>query len=247
MKTIKKVADTFTGGNVIATSITSSSTNNEVAGAKAVYDLSNELNMIKLNLSTQENFTETQAWRWHIVPLDTAEFNYGSGLSFNSSNHSVVIGANVSLVRISLTCTISQGTPATTRKAVIGAGTSYSVSSTVTLPPAGNVIMVDGQAVTYANTIITPVSQGDEIFIGVQTSDADTYRLIANKCCLVVEVLQKGSTASTNSLNTTRLMNTGELVGMGDRVELTDINSGDKQIISRENTLESENGSGDTI
>lgn len=38
MKTIKKVAEVFTGGNEIATTIDSTSTNSQVAGAKAVYD-----------------------------------------------------------------------------------------------------------------------------------------------------------------------------------------------------------------
>ena len=42
-------------------------------------------------------------------------------------------------------------------------------------------------------------------------------------------------------------MSTSELVGIGDRAELTDINVGEKEIVSRENTLESENGSGDAI
>ena len=38
MKTIKKVAEVFTGGNEIATTIDNTSTNSQVAGAKAVYD-----------------------------------------------------------------------------------------------------------------------------------------------------------------------------------------------------------------
>lgn len=57
MKTIKKVAEVFTGGNSIATSITSSSTNSEVAGAKAVYDYTTPKDTGWVDMSSYLNTT----------------------------------------------------------------------------------------------------------------------------------------------------------------------------------------------
>lgn len=48
MKTIKKVSESYVGDTPIATSISSSSTNDEVAGAKAVYDSLPQITQVSL-------------------------------------------------------------------------------------------------------------------------------------------------------------------------------------------------------
>lgn len=55
MKTIKKVSESYVGDTPIATSISSSSTNSEVAGAKAVYD--NLPTMTALTVTALSSFT----------------------------------------------------------------------------------------------------------------------------------------------------------------------------------------------
>lgn len=82
-----------------------------------------------------------------------------------------------------------------------------------------------------------------------------TYAL--TNVTFIVLYTKSTDTATTNSLNTTRLMNSGELVGMGDRVELTslaseltDNNVGEqevKEVTPSETTEEKTEGSGDTI
>ncbi len=52
MKTIKKVSESYVGDTPIATSITSSSTNDEVAGAKAVYDVIGQIETILQTLNS---------------------------------------------------------------------------------------------------------------------------------------------------------------------------------------------------
>ena len=80
----------------IATSINSSSTNNEIAGAKAVYDLHNDLKMISCKISS--NYTgNLVGWTPTTIPLDTVMVNEGN--CFTLSNNKIIVGAGVSLVR----------------------------------------------------------------------------------------------------------------------------------------------------
>lgn len=176
------------------------------------------LNAIKVTLNSNSSFTKSSAWAWQIVPINNQEFLYGTGLSFNSTNHSVVIGENVSVVEVTYTITIAQGTPATTRRAVAGATTDLTTLANTTITPQGNITMVNGQASTYSCTTIIPVTQGQEIALKVQISDADTYSFIGDRCCLLVRVIKTGTATQTRSANLT--MNTGSLVGSGEKSNL---------------------------
>lgn len=84
MKTIKKVSEVYTGGTPIVSTITSSSTNSEIAGAKAVYDFAQD------NYSTTEQVVGTWTdgkplYRKVInigaLPSSATQVNYPHGIS----------------------------------------------------------------------------------------------------------------------------------------------------------------------
>jgi len=188
MKTIKKVADTFTGGNVIATSITSSSTNNEVAGAKAVYD--NSLDVY----STTEQVVGT--WidgkpLYRRIMTGTIPSTSANGTYANITSD---IADNIDFAYIELQ--IAERTD----NIVVNFPRVYASFSS--------------QAYAQSNCSITSAKK-------LQVSNTTT-ELNAGTYYVWVNYTKTTDTATTNSLNTTRLMNSGSLVGMGNRVEINE-------------------------
>lgn len=245
----------------IATSITSSSTNNEVAGAKAVYDLHNGTDIIKVMLTSDDAYTPSSAWDWHTVALNAQELKYGDSFSFSASNKCITVNTNA-LIQIDWVVTIGLeagiSADATTARCYIRIVTDNS-STDAYIPPYANLVMVKGRANTTFGTIVANVTAGAPLYIKVQNELNEAHRLMGNRCGMTVRILQKSSGATLNSIspNTAKLMNTGELVGMGDRVELTslaseltDNNVGEqevKEVTPSETTEEKTEGSGDTI
>lgn len=85
----------------IATSITSSSTNTEVAGAKAVYDKVNEASLCVGSIDTNKNLTITTAWSSgsKIIPLDSFTTNVGGDYT-KSSDGGIIVGSAPKLIEI---------------------------------------------------------------------------------------------------------------------------------------------------
>lgn len=87
-----------------AIAITSSSTDDELPTAKAVYDFVNTYNRFdSITLFSQSNFSTTPAGNWTktLVALPSAYRTVGTGLSYEQSTHSVKIGAGIIGVAIS--------------------------------------------------------------------------------------------------------------------------------------------------
>ena len=181
MKTIKKVAEVFTGGNEIATTIDNTSTNSQVAGAKAVYDATLD------NYSTTEKVVGT----W----ID------GKPL------YEKVISATM---------------PATSSDGVFE-GATFTIGSNLdyVFIMAQWIEHTDGRKIplnylTNQPTVNARGNIGSDKTYGV-VSGISGYSNLPVKA--IVRYTKTTDTA-TNNLNAS-LTNTGSLVGMGDRAELT--------------------------
>jgi hypothetical protein len=196
----------------IATSITSSSTNNEVAGAKAVYDISQDV-------------------------YSTTEQRVGTWIDGRPLYRRVIAGKNTTAGDASYRVTVT-GIEAEEVRWFDG----YGYSSVPAYIPFGYL------GVTYTSGTF----KLDNVFFGnfrkYQGVNEIFYRTTyaLTNVTFIVLYTKSTDTATTNSLNTTRLMNTGELVGMGDRAELTTLaTSLDNEHV--ETTEEKTGGSGDNI
>lgn len=151
----------------IATNITSSSTNTEIASAKSVYDIKNKLSLILASHARQEiNFPS--AWTHVNIPVDTADI---SSNDYTISNGSVIVGNKPKVVEINLTIPmdgITSGThniglykknPNSTEKSIV----AYSFSG---ITPIWTVTL----------NAVTEVEEGTEIYIiGSKNTSGSLY------------------------------------------------------------------------
>lgn len=175
MKYIKKVSASYQGDTPIATSITSSSTNNEVAGAKAVYDFAQTE-----DITSQVTFTPESG----VTESGRTVYKRGSIITLIlTCNYNTRSASIFSLGTLSLTPMYQS----------YGVGTSYD-NSAGTFGAFGRI---------NTSGVVTAITTG--------TSYQVTFNI-------------DFPLATTNrSLNLMRGENTGSLVGMGDRAELTSL------------------------
>lgn len=227
---------------VIATSITSSSTNNEVAGAKAVYDFTS----IKyLSLYRASAWTLSATSSYTVIPLNEFE-NIGGLFNFDTTTNqvSVSVASKLSVnINISIQAASSSGLRyIRIRKNGYGVYTIINtVAGSTALTFCASNIMVD----------MTPTDKLDFAMYGYSGDKIDVQR------CFITIVAQPYSDTQTRTLNAL-LMNTGSLVGMGDRAEVseqvdekvdeqvTDNDFGKLTKSAEVDKLESEEGSGDS-
>jgi hypothetical protein len=217
----------------IATSITSSSTNNEVAGAKAVYDYG-EKNIMQLLL--RNNFNPSANHTYETLPL-SLNFSSGSKLTFNSSTHRIIIGTGVKTIKIYAFAGVN--TVSVNERKYIQVYKNGTVGGTLNMTYMSATDVRSIQFETFES-----VTSGDTIELKYYGSLGDNVAL--NRAMLAVEVVEFEPTTTSSTLNTASLMNTGELVGMGDRAELTTLATSlyNEHV---ETTEEKTEGSGDTI
>ena len=82
----------------IATNISSSSTNDEVAGAKAVYDLHNNVDFVVCKNSAGQTISMPTAWVTNKITIDTIADQSGDGFTINSGQ--IVVGSKPKVVEI---------------------------------------------------------------------------------------------------------------------------------------------------
>lgn len=175
-----------------------------------------DVGLMEIYLSSNHDYTKTATWQWEQVPFDTIKTNIGSGLSFSSTDKAIVIGANISLVEINWIITTNLQNPETS-----SIGTVVSIEQNGTQKVACNAPIINQIAQTSSGSTYLSVAQGDKITVRVQTGLANSYRFLAGRCVLSVKVLKATDTV-TRSLNLTKGENTGSLVGLGDKAEVTD-------------------------
>lgn len=224
------------GSADIATTIDSTSTNSQVAGAKAVYDKVNEVSFIKATHARQ-TITFSAAWAKAAVPVDTTAQQIGSDYSI--SNGVVVVGSKPKLVEISVNCAMDGITSGTYNIAV---NVTRGGTTVVSEPYAFSGVAAIWTPQIY---LITQVQEGDTIGITATKNQAGSVNFATTSLAIktLSEVAQ--TTVTTNSTNTASLMNTGSLVGMGDRAEVT-VEEKTVEVEPIE-TLKEEKESGDTI
>lgn len=232
--------DTILAGKIdktsIATSISSSSTNDEVAGAKAVYDFAMR-NIIQASIPTDYLISTTHVYE--TLPVAT-NILIGDKLSLNS-NYKIVIGADVSVVRVYANANWVASYANENKYLQI-------VKNDTTSIVIGRKYMTTSNQEEIQLEYLINVVEGDTIEVQVYGTQND--KIARSRGWIIVEALEYGTTsASTLNLLNAPLMNTGSLVGMGDRAELTsiaseltDTNVGEKEVTIIKDKAE---GSGD--
>ena len=167
----------------IATDISSTSTNDEVAGAKAVYDFVN-------------------------TPIDLS-----SAITYTASTGITIQSFKVTKVGGIFLISIQFGTTATTNKMV----------DIVTLTNVDNIITTVGSARTYGSPANSTTLPASCVIAGsTKTITLYTTGTSINGGALSIILPAFTISTATRSINLNRLVNTGELAGIGDSAELID-------------------------
>ena len=212
------------GTGDIATTIDSTSTNDQVAGAKAVYDY---INKPRATYVLNDNFTITPVSSFTPIDLKMAQDynNDTSTFSYNTSTGAITI-LKTGRYQFKLTTQIRASSEATSSCFVSkGYGFRWYRGSTV-------LEMYTVAQQTYLThfaqlwgEIAFDMQQGDIIMPAGYTrilsgsAGGVTSTLWGAKRTLLDIQLLEETTATAQTLNAS-LMNTGSLVGMGDRAEL---------------------------
>lgn len=239
----------------VATSITSSSTNEQVAGAKAVYDSKNALSLCVGRVRTNKSITVTTAWSSgsKIVPLDDFLTNVGGDYTI-SSDGGIVVGSKPKVVEIT-----AQLTPYNFPLPSSGAydyqlvlkrkrnGTTEAITSQGTQLNQYSTSMI-----AFMLSTVLEVQENDTFYIAIGVGQpSKTVNSGTNASALTIKTLSEVALTPTRSLNLTKGENTGSLVGMGDRAEVTLEKEEQPEEITETKSeevdkLESEEGSGDS-
>ena len=227
----------------IATSITSSSTNDEVAGAKAVYDLNNNLSLISVNNSARLTINVPAAWSAVKLNLDNTTVTTGD---YTLSNGAVIVGAKPKVVEAYFSCALDSLTTGTY---------NFTIKKTHNGTTTNEFVYAFSGVASINNPqglAVFEVSESDKIEIYATKNSAGTFYGGLGSCILTVKTLSEVAPTQTRTLSTARLMNTGSLVGMGNRVEISEQvdEKVSEQVEETKTTevdkLESEEGSGDS-
>ncbi len=194
MKTIKKVSESYIGDTPIATEINSSSTNDEVAGAKAVYDYGETLG--KSEYSTTEQVVGT--WTngkplYEIVKTGTVPTVTTDGTAVQSAFDIVTDKVDFAFIVSSFVAQSGNG-------------------SIWTMPYYNNDMRYVKSQVYYNGS-----QQSKRLQV---TSSGTVYN--GTTYYIVVRYTKTADTA-TRTLNANLQMNTGSLLDTGDRTELNEL------------------------
>lgn len=215
------------GGYPISTEISSSSTNNEVAGAKAVYDFYAQQKNI-IFLATTSDWNPSSNTTYQTISLEQ-NYMLGNKFTFNSSTHLVTVGEGVKAVKVSGQVSVNSS-PTAGRKYIRITKNSGS--------PILNMSYMSSSDVRYlAIEYVFTVEDGDTI--GMQYYGNLGDNLASGRAFLIIEAIDIDNSGGNSalSLNLSRGENTGSLVGMGDRAEITPL----------ETTKDKTEGSGDIL
>lgn len=207
----------------IATSITPSSTNNEVAGAKAVYDLSKTITYTFSKVGDNTTHNAGTTWTQFTADIVTEEIEAGEYLALMS--YQIRSANSTGIVKLALW----------------GDG-NYIGGTLSTVPVADNdtfnapAFTLNLKYSTKATHTFQPKAYGNVAWKGANFS---------------LYLIRLGDYTATRSLNLTKSENTGSLVGMGDRAEVTLEKEEEPEEITETKSaevdkLESEEGSGDS-
>lgn len=183
-------------------------------------------NYISIRNTANVSIISTGNWSSHQVKLTT--LYYSSGSKFSLNDGAIRIGAGVSKIKATLNMAIQGGTNETSP--IIRKKTSGETSWVGQYPSAN--FAWSGWFPVSVTTIIE-VNEGDEIGAFFNTHTSGTLTVNAIGTALLVEEYES-TDASTRSLNLTRSANTGELVGIGDRVELTNETKQDEEQVEKQ-------------
>lgn len=186
----------------IATSISSSSTNNEVAGAKAVYDLT-RTNLIMVRKTSDQTITVADRFVDTIIPLDTIVSQSGNGFSID--NNKIVIGAGISLIETLFSLSY---TPFTSTYTYINIkldhnGTLSNIAGTYEYNTNNNLKSVS--VTGFAN-----VSEGDKIYLVIGKAVTGSANVTINSNVRFSAIALYGAPVSTRSLNLMKSANEEE-------------------------------------
>lgn len=153
----------------ISTSITSSSTNSEVAGAKATYDLHNDVSFIVCALTSTHRITISQAWSSgaQSVPLDSIALSNGSDYSLNSGK--IKVGSKPKVIELSICISpySLDGDATVTYQGIIRRirnGTKTNLLNLAMYPYNIN------KSCYYSGSVITTCEENDEFELALGTS-----------------------------------------------------------------------------
>lgn len=193
----------------ISTSITSSSTNSEVAGAKAVYDI---VKAKYLSVTLQSTYNNSQANNWNKLPIIAANENP----DFTVSNGIITCNKDMTLLCMLYISPHSNGS-----------GRKYLALDKNTTRLNRLITNINsGEEGVMSASFIHDFAQGDEITLKYYATNTGDL-IDSDRCYSTFLELTPDNTAVTlNTLNTARLMNTGSLVGLGDRAELGVVDEG---------------------
>lgn len=171
----------------IATAISSTSTNSEVAGAKAVYDATDK-SVITIVNSANKEIRTTGGWTAYQVGLNTVYYQSGSKFTLDTTDGSIKIGAGVSRVKATLNYALL-GSSAETG---VGIRRYSSADGTwTTSRPTSNYT----NSAWFPNSFstITDVQENDKISMWFNTHTNGTITVNAYGTALTVEELSTGS------------------------------------------------------
>lgn len=117
----------------LVTTISSASTDTQVPSAKGTYDKINNINILKVNLSSDDTFIPSGSWQWHTVALNSKVLDIGGGLTFNSTNHCITINENA-LIQIDWVVTMGLSTGTTTARYVAKISTNPNDQNNIVAP-----------------------------------------------------------------------------------------------------------------
>jgi len=172
----------------------------------------NDLKMISCKINS--NYTgNLVGWTPTTIPLDTVIVNEGN--CFTLSNNKIIVGAGVSLVR----CEWAGARKYNSNDLMICVyknDTLLSPSIYANEGEANTKKYMFGSCIAY-----TEVQEGDELKLCYRGGNTSGTILLVASYTLTVTAIKNTSSASTTTTLNTPLMNTGSLVGMGDRAEVT--------------------------
>lgn len=186
----------------IASTIDSTSTNSEVAGAKAVYDLT-RTNLIMVRKTSDQTITVADRFVDTIIPLDTIVSQSGSG--FTIDNNKIVIGAGISLIEtlFSLSYTPFTNTYTYINIKLDHNGTLSNIAGTYEYNTNNNLKSVS--VTGFAN-----VSEGDKIYLVIGKAVTGSANVTINSNVRFSAIALYDAPVSTRSLNLMKSANEEE-------------------------------------
>lgn len=181
----------------------------------------NEVSFIVCALTSTHRITISQAWSSgaQSVPLDSITLSSGSDYSLN--NGKIKVGSKPKVVELSICISpySLDGDATVTYQGIIRrirSGTKTNLLNLAMYPYNIN------KSCYYSGSVITTCEENDEFELALGTSSpTKTVDSGTSANALTIKTLSEVALSQTRTLNAP-LMNTGSLVGLGDKAEVTD-------------------------